>query len=311
MNNMGNNLMIPELPELPLNSEEKTALITQLWLCLEDQTKRYTMGDSSSVRMETAEELFRSICFTLNLCIKEGLLQYGEIAAVGNTRLLMKKGESLIEKKVQEGRGLFEKVVDNPPGIHNISYNYTIAGIETFFKKYDRHFFAHEVPADIDYQLCIPVPEDLQGIEYINEYLRRILYENTFLRKFNRGAVISLFEGHFPLWRQLPLNLFDPVATNAVGLALIGKDPTGLDISREDEEILVNIFRSSDKERSVKLLNTASVCAAAAAGTAGPEHEAYLACHAMSLYPRIKAALKSGRLDGVFLNLPYQQNGLS
>jgi len=56
-------------------------------------------------------------------------------------------------------------------------YKDTLTNIDFFFKRYDYHFFAHEIP-DIFYQLNQPVPQELQGIEYVNEYLSRLLKEN-------------------------------------------------------------------------------------------------------------------------------------
>lgn len=304
MRDMDNEVMMPDLPDLPLGGEEKAALLTRLWQLLIEQTGRYTMGDSSSVRVETAEELFRSVCFTVNLCVKEGLYSYREIAGAEDPGLLMKRGYALIEEKVSKGRELLKKVMDNPPGMDNISYSYTVKGIETFFKRYDPLFFSHKVPADIDYQLCIPVPESLMGIEYINEYLRRLLFENLFLCKFDRAPAVSLLSCLYLGFWQLPVNLFEPVATNAVGLALLKKDPIGLDINREDEARLTKMFSSSDRGSAVKLLEGAAESAAAALGFVRPEQEDYLARFAIGLWPRIKSALPGGSLSGIFLNLP-------
>jgi hypothetical protein len=73
------------------------------------------------------------------------------------------------------------------------------------------------VPCDIDYQLCRPVPEDLLGVEYVNEYLRRVVLENDFLRRFPKEPVIKLLENYCPDYRGLLINLYEPVATNALG----------------------------------------------------------------------------------------------
>lgn len=53
--------------EPPLSPEEQLLLQQQLLSLLARQTAHYTAGDSSSVPVETAERLLRSICFTLHI----------------------------------------------------------------------------------------------------------------------------------------------------------------------------------------------------------------------------------------------------
>jgi len=40
---------------------------SKLWMLLEKQSDRFTMGDSSSVPVETAQELLLSICFCIEM----------------------------------------------------------------------------------------------------------------------------------------------------------------------------------------------------------------------------------------------------
>lgn len=49
----------------PLTETEANQLLEKLWCLLAKRTERYTMGDSTSVPVETAQELLASICFTL------------------------------------------------------------------------------------------------------------------------------------------------------------------------------------------------------------------------------------------------------
>ncbi len=93
---------------------------------------------------------------------------------------LLKAGWTEIEAQLKTGKELLQKVRETAPSVENRSYKDTLKGIEVFFKKYDYRFFAHEIPGDIDYQLCHPLPGELQGIEYINGYLRRLLTETGF-----------------------------------------------------------------------------------------------------------------------------------
>ncbi|CUO29740.1 Uncharacterised protein [Clostridium disporicum] len=49
-----------------ISNEEKEMMQIKLWTLLGKVTERYTMGDSSSVPVEIAEELLKSITFLLN-----------------------------------------------------------------------------------------------------------------------------------------------------------------------------------------------------------------------------------------------------
>jgi hypothetical protein len=77
------------------------------------------------------------------------------------------------------------------PAIENASLRDTMRGIRLFFRRYDLHFFAHQIPTVLDYQLSHAVPDSFLGIEYIVEYLRRLIIENDFLRRFEPALPIS------------------------------------------------------------------------------------------------------------------------
>lgn len=119
------------------------------------------------------------------------------------------------------------------PQIENRSLTDTLAGIGAFWRRYDRRFFAHEVPGDIDYQLCLPAPERLLGVDYLISWLSRLLAESRFLNCFDRRAVVRVLEGSCPDYRGLHINLFEPVAVNALGRTLLGLDPLDLALPSE------------------------------------------------------------------------------
>ena len=47
--------------------EDRMLIEVKVWNLLGKRTERYTMGDSTSVPIEIAEELLNSICFSLEL----------------------------------------------------------------------------------------------------------------------------------------------------------------------------------------------------------------------------------------------------
>ena len=210
------------------------------------------MGDSTSVPVETAQELLTSLCFTLSEYLKESG-ESQKLLVTGELDKLFELGIKAIESKIETGRRLFKAACLGAPGIENISLRDTLRGIGDFFRRYDCRFFAHRIPCGIDYQLCHPVSESVQGIEYINEYLRRLIIENSILNRFDGRLTIRLLKGYCPDYIGLLINLCEPVITNAVGLTLIGKDPLPLDIADADRSPLAALFEplTETKARAV------------------------------------------------------------
>ncbi|NCB51407.1 MAG: hypothetical protein EOM54_05940 [Clostridia bacterium] len=285
-----------------LSEADAAAVIKKIMLLLEKQAARYTTGDSSSLREETAQELLVSIRFTLDLYLRERGLPAGLLVSADMDEVFS-LGIGMIEKALEEFGRLYETACLGAPDILNVSFRDTLSSIGTFRRRYDYRLFAHTIPCDVDYQLCRPVPEELLGVEYLNEYLRRIVIENDFLLRFPKVRVIKLLESYCPDYRDLLINLYDPVATNAIGLALLGRDSSTLDIPPETcadiadtlAPLSENALRGALMSAAVQLCRTLGIRDAAALD--------YLVQAADALCPRIDTALSAGGLSGIFLPL--------
>ena len=74
---------------------------------LERQMRLYTMGEHSSLPVETVEELARSIAFTIEQCQGEA----GELlAAAPAPEALLAQGRRVLEREVSRGRMLLRGV---------------------------------------------------------------------------------------------------------------------------------------------------------------------------------------------------------
>ena len=285
-----------------LSADEQAIVQMKLWQFLGRQTKLYTAGNSSSVPLETAEELLSSVCFTLDAYVK-ATCSAPKLLVTEELDILFDGGLKNIEAKIEEGKRLWQTACLSAPEIDNTSYRDTLRNIGSFWKRYDYRFFAHQIPCDIDYQLCRPAPEHSQGIEYINEYLRRIIVENSILHRFSGDLVIRLLQRYCPNYKALLINLCEPVIINAVGLALIGAFPLSLQISVADRSKLEELFkRMPDSEARLALMDAAKDFCNEARIT---DHfiQEYVAATAIDLYPRISAALPAGNLSRVFISL--------
>lgn len=284
----------------PITEEDERIIQTKLWQLLARRTELYTMGESSSVRIEIAQELLQSISFCLDLYLRQS----------GNTKKLFvnadleelfKLGQAVCEEKIELGKLLYNKACLTAPEIENISYKDTLKDIGGFFKHYDYRFLAHQIPCDIDYQLCNPVKESLLGIEYINDYLGRIIIENDFVRRFEKDRIENLLSSYCSDYRGLLINLYSPLAANAVGLALLNENVSTLNVTASDEEGLVKLFEPLSATPTKNALNEAALRVCAELNINDASSVRYLRKTAEELYPRIEAALPHGNLSGIFI----------
>lgn len=283
-----------------LSEEEEQGVQAKLFALLARRTELYTMGESSSVRIETAQELLQSVIFCLNLYLKQSGNKR-KLLAKADLEELFKLGQSAIEEQLELGKKLYKIACQSAPEIENTSYKDTLRNIGGFFKHYDYRFFAHLIPCEIDYQLCNPVQESLQGVEYINQYLGRIIIENDLVGRFETKKVESLLSSSVSDYKGLLINIYAPVAANAVGLALLREEVRPLCVTEADGKRLVKLFEPLSVTPAKKVLNEAAdrVCAELKINDASSVR--YLRKTAEELFPRIEAALSHGSLEGIFV----------
>lgn len=281
-------------------TEDNLAFQAKLWELFSKRAARYTAGDSTSIPVEIAKELLSSIYFTLGIendspdCIEKflqiDLEQQYELEVVE------------LERKINQGKALWEAACLSIPMIENISLKDTLKGIGAFWRRYDYRFFAHMIPCDIDYQLCHPVPDTLLGVDYINEYLKRLLIEQDFLRNFDPQCSINLLQRYCGDYKGLLINLYEPIATNVVGLTIVGGSIWKLGFSEEELKQIVSILDPLTKSKTLLLLKEAVEAACERLNINHIDAQRYLYELAEALFPRISAALSSGNLSGIFLS---------
>lgn len=294
---------MPSLPAGGLSEAEQAAVRAKLWELLASRTAQYTLGDSSSVPEKLAGELLESLCFTLTAGLAAEDAPPRRLATEPLDQLL-RRGQVSLREKTAEGERLWKTAcLMSAPDIDNVAFRGTLTGIGGFFRQYDVLFLAHEIPCDIDYPLCRPVPEDLQGIDYINEYLRRIIAENMLLCAFPEERIIRLLERSCPDCRGLLINLCEPVLLNAVGLAVIGGEVSALGLSELDRRSLWERLNLLTAGQGRTVLGEAARAVCRRAGIGEGFAQAYLEHAAADQWPRVAAALAAGELSGVFFAL--------
>ena len=283
-----------------LTAEETLEYGARLWQLLAWQTERYTMGESTSVRKETAQALLASIRLSLELHFRERDLSPRTLLE-GDPTALLRAAEETVRRQVGRTRPLYQRACRCVLRAENRSLEETLRSIGGFFRAYDPRFFAAEVPCDIDYQLCRPVNEELEGVLYVRAYLERLVTEDAFLRRFDPAAVRWVLTAACPGdHRELLVNLYEPVAAAALGLTLTEGDIGGLSQTPEGWACLTELLAPPGRDRRRHLLEQAGerLARRLELGLAGA---ACLTTFARDLVPRVEAVLDSGTgWQGIF-----------
>ncbi|MFZ7119852.1 MAG: DUF6179 domain-containing protein [Eubacteriaceae bacterium] len=242
-----------------LNEYELENIQLQSLDLLSKQIKRYTSGDSTSIRTETAQNILQSISYTISIYLKN--LNNLDIC-IDNIKQeslenLYKKGKLIIIKQIDKSKKLYYLIQKNSIATNNIAYNDTIEkGISFFFENYDLDFFAHDTPASIDYPLSND-KIDLVGIEYIYSFLQNLFWENKFCINFKESYIHKILLGFNNNYPDLLINIFDLVFTNALGCILLEKDVFELNIEPWERKFLKQKLSSFSKKTLIIKLDDA------------------------------------------------------
>lgn len=227
-----------------MTEREFTRLQTSLLALLARQTDSLTGGESSSVPMERAKDLLASILFVLGVQLKSCWTPEQAVERLKSepAESLFEEGMEIVRRKMAVARRTQKRILGNLLETPNVYYRSTVEdGINGFFKQYRPQLAAHEIHITADYPVLLGRPE-LDGIEFIDKYLRCIEAENTFCKRFSPSKIHSLLCALTLDYPNVPLNIFEPVVLSALGLELLGKSPLGLDLTEDDLELLYRRF---------------------------------------------------------------------
>ena len=254
-----------------------------LYSLLSAQCKSFTGGQSSSLSVETVEALLSSICFSLS-CFAN---KYGQNALLKiPPEKALEGARDILKKRIQLCKTLYLTLLRLPFQPNNVSYRDTVNGMENFFKKYDYYFFADQIPCDIDYQLCLPVSESLWGVEFLTEYIKRLICEGRFCGAFQRYEITALLANFGSRNHELLINVFTPVLSNALGRVLLGNDISTLEVTPNGIEKLFSMFAGLKYEEALPIVDKASKLLCSRVGFTGYNTE-YVTESARTLIPRI------------------------
>lgn len=212
------------------------------------QAAAWARGRSSSVPAKVAQEIFTSAAFVIGLRLKACAEPEDAVEALRQSapEALFDAGLELIDRKLTRARLMQRRIEARLFETPNHFYRGTIVdGVNGFFKLYKPQLAAHEIHITADYPPCLGRPE-LDGIEFIEHYLRRIEAENAFLTCFDADDVHHLLCGVSADYASCPMNLFEPVLLSALGLMLLKRPPRRLELAPAEAARLTARFSAMD-----------------------------------------------------------------
>jgi len=279
----------------------------EVMLLLQELILQYTADSSSSVRVETAERILRSLLYTIEVGKQSGPETGPGRPRTRSARELYGRGLQILTACLADAKELYSEVKWKKLSVPLRTYNYTInEALPEFFLSYEVLFGAHETMANIDYPLLCDVP-DLQGVFYLHRYLAQLALENEFCRCFRPEEIMRLLHNYGRIYdidyRVSMVNICEIVVNNAVFAILAGRPPG---------ELTLTPAQASDLSRELHALapgelEAAVLSALAQIGTAPggrPGLAEYLRQYAAGLVPRVRIAAASGSLDALILTEP-------
>lgn len=221
-----------------LTEEEIKRIQTELIDLMGKEVERYTNDESSSIRIEKAQELLQSITYNIGYFLKSttDVTQKLDILKKEKVSELFYQGMIETAACKKRAESLYLKLSHNDLRIDNYAYQDTVfTAMPGFFHDYEIEFAAHEIPASIDYPL-FEWKDELVGVEYIYDYLYRLTLEDSFLRQFSSERINRLLTDFDRDYTHLLVNIFELVMNNAIGCILSGK--SCLDLMLSTEELL-------------------------------------------------------------------------
>ncbi|PKM51674.1 MAG: hypothetical protein CVV02_05230 [Firmicutes bacterium HGW-Firmicutes-7] len=194
----------------------------QILALLNSLVKKYTQGDSTSVRVEVAERILISIHYVMDNYLSSLPSYNDQISYLQTNGVngLYEQGLEYIKGQIVEVKSLFSELSANMLEVPSEIYSDTFKKeIPAFLRKYNFHFNAHDTMCSLDYPLIFD-DMSLQGITYIKNYLTILKIETIFCNLFPiedlNDLLIDFGRKHRIDIINAPINLFELTFNNAL-----------------------------------------------------------------------------------------------
>lgn len=195
-------------------------------VCVAALIKRRGRGKSTSLPVEYAGQILGSAAYAAGLFLKS--LPSPEYAAGYLRRrgftAALRNGRIGVERTIQSACINYHRALSSRVPTDNETYVMTLCGgLRGFFRLYDPVYAAQERIITCDYPLILP-PERLCGVEYIDEYIRRLYFENLICSAADPAAHAALILRLEPNGKHGVVNLALPVLIWGTLCRICGSD---------------------------------------------------------------------------------------
>ncbi|MEW9124302.1 MAG: DUF6179 domain-containing protein [Thermotaleaceae bacterium] len=223
------------------------------------QTELFNNGASSSIRIEKAQDLLSSILYTVGVQLKSYASPEDAIDALKTENLdrLFYLGLKKINRKIMIAKQAHLRLKKCLFKTQNVFYRLTaVDAINGFFKLYNPKFSAQEIHITADYP-TFNIVYDLDGIEFIEGYLKNLTHENSFCLYFSENAVHHLLCGLDENYQKVLMNIYEPVLITSLGCILTYHAGRDLNLNSDDIDTLADLFSGKDTDEVEQLIKNA------------------------------------------------------
>lgn len=285
-----------------LSESQISKIQLDLFEILAEQCDKWNQGESSSVPIEKAQDMMNSILFVISLKLKTYVSPEHAVEVLKSEKLkeIFENGLQIVRQKMTSTKHLQNQIVEHLLETPNVFYRSTIVdGINGFFHLYRPQFAAQELHITVDYPVFIGRSE-LDGIEFIEQYLHCIEAENDFCIQFLSKDIHDLLCGLTKDYQNVPMNLYEYVMLSALGLVMQKRSPQKLNLTSKDVENLHALFEGKSNEEIFQYLEKAVVMLERY-GLLPKTTRVYLQETLQKFVPTIYHAVQWNTLDKVFL----------
>jgi hypothetical protein len=263
---------------------------------------RYTKGESSSVRIETAEMLMNSIYYAIDAYTSSFNDPEKAIACLKTESIvkIYEKGLRLVIFCVTDTKMLYreikQKKLDVPLEVYNTSIDKALPG---FFTDYSAVFNAQDTTCSLDYPLMF---DDMnrQGVYYMRNYLENLAIETAFCRLFEKEDIIKVLANYGRIYRinyqKAPINIFEILINNAFFAVLSGNHGSRMDISLSQADVVRSRFSNRELSEIELLADEAFEKVIDDLRISQPKMLNYLRRYKLLFYPRLFNAIENNSL---------------
>lgn len=224
---------------------------SQLLELLKIKVEKYNLLESTSIEIEKAKTIMESNMYTISIYLKT-FTPDDALEKLKKERIISmyEAGRKIINKKVTISRILYKEALKSTLRIANETYLDTIIkGINGFFKIYEPDYNAKDKKITADYPLYNSLIGKLEGIEFIEEYLKSLKIENEYLSKYDAFKINALLYNYREDYTILIENIFKIVLRQNIGQILAGEEVDTFNISHDGiDKIFLGLNKMTKNE---------------------------------------------------------------